>query len=266
MNIPSVSLRDRLGGHPLRGQVRRVGERGADAYHVHAAANHFLSHGKAADAPGDHDRHLCHGANVLREFQKVRLAGQRTAIASLTCFTRIAIVMSFVRRGLSTQEIPPNTVLVGLSLFLTVFIMEPTLSKLNDQALIPYLNGKMSGIEAIRRGTEIHKSFMLRQTRKHDLALFAHLSQAGPIESPKETPITVLIPAFMISELKTAFVMGFCIYIPFLLVDLVVSTVLMSMGMMMMPPVIISTPFKILLFVLADGWHLVSLSLSQSFG
>jgi flagellar biosynthetic protein FliP len=188
------------------------------------------------------------------------------ALACLTCFTRISIVMSFVRRGLSTQEIPPNTVLIGLSLFLTVFIMEPTLTKLNDQSLLPYLNGDIKGMEAVRRGIEIHKSFMLRQTRKHDLALFAHMSKSGPIQTPKDTPITILIPAFMISELKTAFVMGFCIYIPFLLVDLVVSTVLMSMGMMMMPPVIISTPFKILLFVLADGWHLVSLSLSQSFG
>ncbi|WP_010582253.1 flagellar type III secretion system pore protein FliP [Schlesneria paludicola] len=188
------------------------------------------------------------------------------ALSCLTCFTRIAIVMSFVRRGLSTQEIPPNTVLIGLSLFLTIFIMEPTLTKLNDKSVLPYLNGELTGIEAIRRGIEIHKGFMLRQTRKHDLALFAHMSKSGPIQTPQDTPISVLIPAFIISELKTAFVMGFCIYIPFLLVDLVVSTVLMSMGMMMMPPVIISTPFKILLFVLADGWHLVSLSLSQSFG
>lgn len=188
------------------------------------------------------------------------------ALSCLTCFTRIAIVMSFVRRGLSTQEIPPNTVLIGLSLFLTIFIMEPTLSKLNEKSVLPYLNGDVTGIEAIRRGIEIHKGFMLRQTRKHDLALFAHMSKSGPIQTPQDTPISVLIPAFIISELKTAFVMGFCIYIPFLLVDLVVSTVLMSMGMMMMPPVIISTPFKILLFVLADGWHLVSLSLSQSFG
>ena len=188
------------------------------------------------------------------------------ALASLTCFTRIAIVMSFVRRGLSTQEIPPNTVLIGLSLFLTIFIMEPTLSKLNDNAILPYLNGEISGLESFRRGVEIHKGFMLRQTRKHDLALFAQMSRSNPIQTPQDTPISVLIPAFIISELKTAFVMGFCIYIPFLLVDMVVSTVLMSMGMMMMPPVIISTPFKILLFVLADGWHLVCLSLSQSFG
>lgn len=188
------------------------------------------------------------------------------ALSCLTCFTRIAIVMSFVRRGLSTQEIPPNTVLIGLSLFLTLFIMEPTLSKLNDRAILPYLNGRISGLDALRRGVEIHKGFMLRQTRKRDIALFAHMAKAEQIETQNDTPISILIPAFIISELKTAFVMGFCIYIPFLLVDLVISTVLMSMGMMMMPPVIISTPFKILLFVLADGWHLVSMSLSQSFG
>jgi len=144
--------------------------------------------------------------------------------------------------------------------------MEPTLSKLNNQAILPYLNEDISGLEAFRTGAQIQKEFMLRQTRKHDLALFAHMSKSGPIHSPNDTPISVLIPAFMISELKTAFLMGFCIYIPFLLVDLVVSTLLMALGMMMMPPVIVSTPFKILLFVLADGWHLVSMSLNQSFG
>lgn len=187
-------------------------------------------------------------------------------LASLTCFTRIVIVLSFVRRGLSTQEIPPNSVMIGLALFLTVFIMEPTLAKLNERAVLPYLNGKIKGVEAFQTAITVHKGFLLRQTRKHDLALFAHMAKAGPIESPNATPISVLVPAFIISELKTAFLMGFCIYVPFLLVDIVVSTILMSMGMMMMPPVIISTPFKVLLFVLADGWHLVSLSISHSFG
>jgi flagellar biosynthetic protein FliP len=188
------------------------------------------------------------------------------ALACLTCFTRITIVLSFVRRGLSTQEIPPNMVLVGLALFLTVFIMEPTLTRLNTEAVLPYMNKQITGVEAFRRGTAIHKEFMLRQTRKHDLALFVHMSKSERITSPEQTPISVLIPAFIISELKTAFFMGFCIYVPFLLVDIVVATVLMSMGMMMMPPVIVSTPFKVLLFVLADGWHLVALSLNQSFG
>lgn len=188
------------------------------------------------------------------------------ALSCLTCFTRITIVLSFVRRGLSTQEIPPNTVLIGLALFLTVFIMEPTLTRLNTEAVLPYMNQEISNVEAFRRGVEIHKTFMLRQTRKHDLALFLHMSKSGPIATPEQTPISVLIPAFIISELKTAFFMGFCVYIPFLLVDIVVATVLMSMGMMMMPPVIVSTPFKVLLFVLADGWHLVAMSLNQSFG
>ncbi|MDB5342547.1 MAG: flagellar biosynthetic protein FliP [Schlesneria sp.] len=188
------------------------------------------------------------------------------ALSCLTCFTRITIVLSFVRRGLSTQEIPPNTVLIGLALFLTVFIMEPTLTRLNTEAVLPYMNKEITNVEAFRRGVEIHKSFMLRQTRKHDLALFLHMSKSGPIATPEQTPISVLIPAFIISELKTAFFMGFCVYVPFLLVDIVVATVLMSMGMMMMPPVIVSTPFKVLLFVLADGWHLVALSLNQSFG
>lgn len=187
------------------------------------------------------------------------------ALSCLTCFTRITIVLSFVRRGLSTQEIPPNSVLIGLALFLTVFIMEPTLTRLNTEAVLPYMNQKISGVEAFRKGAAIHKEFMLRQTRKHDLALFIHMAKTK-VSTAEETPITVLIPAFIISELKTAFFMGFCIYVPFLLVDIVVATVLMSMGMMMMPPVIVSTPFKVLLFVLADGWHLVALSLNQSFG
>ena len=188
------------------------------------------------------------------------------ALASLTCFTRITIVLSFIRRGMATQEIPPNQVLIGLSLFLTFFIMGPTWERISEEAVLPYLREEASAFSAVQRGMEIQKSFMLRQTRKTDLALFLHLSQAELPQTPSDTPLRVLVPAYMISELKTAFLMGFCIYIPFLLVDLVVATVLMSMGMFMMPPVIISTPFKILLFVLADGWHLISLSLSHSFG
>lgn len=187
------------------------------------------------------------------------------ALACLTCFTRIVIVLSFVRRGMSTQEIPPNSVMMGLALFLTFFIMQPTWNKLSEKAVSPYLSGKISGLDALNRGAAIQKGFLLRQTRKQDLALFLHMSQSGPIAEPKDTPMVALIPAFMISELKTAFLMGFCIYLPFLLVDIVVSTVLMSMGMMMMPPVIISTPFKVLLFVLADGWHLIALAVNQSF-
>jgi flagellar biosynthesis protein FliP len=187
------------------------------------------------------------------------------ALACLTCFTRIVIVLSFVRRGMSTQEIPPNSVLMGLALFLTFFIMQPTWNTMSEKAVSPYLAGKINGLQALQRGAAVQKVFLLRQTRKQDLALFLHLSQAGPIHEPKDTPLVSLVPAFIISELKTAFLMGFCVYLPFLLVDIVVSVVLMSMGMMMMPPVIISTPFKVLLFVLADGWHLIALAVNQSF-
>jgi flagellar biosynthetic protein FliP len=188
------------------------------------------------------------------------------ALVSLTAFTRIIIVMSFVRRALSTQEIPPNSVMIGLSLFLTYFVMGPTFESVHEKAIRPYLAGTLSGSEACEFGAEELRGFMLRHTRKRDLALFLHLADVGPVATPADTPMRVLIPSFVVSELKTAFLMGFCIYVPFLLIDLVVSTVLMSMGMMMMPPVIISTPFKILLFVLVDGWHLIARALSVSFG
>src|SRR5262245_42627619 len=194
------------------------------------------------------------------------LAFAAAALVSLTSFTRIVIVLSFVRRALTTQEIPPNPVIIGLSLFLTLFVMGPTIEQLMSESVTPYLNGEINGAEAYENGTVAMRSFMLRQTRLQDLALFLHMSGSEAPYSPEDTPMRVLIPAFIISELKTAFLMGFCIYVPFLLVDLVVSTVLMSMGMMMMPPVVISTPFKILLFVLADGWHLVTRALSLSFG
>ncbi len=187
------------------------------------------------------------------------------ALVCLTPFTRIVIVLSFVRRAVTSQEIPSNTVLTGLSLFLTLFVMGPTLDDMNKQAITPYLDGKIGGTQAFQGGSAVLHKFMLRQTRKQDLALFIHMSGMEAPQQPSDTPIRVLIPAFVISELKTAFIMGFCIYLPFLLVDLVVSSVLTSLGMMMMPPVIISAPFKILLFVLADGWHLVVRALSLSF-
>jgi flagellar biosynthetic protein FliP len=193
------------------------------------------------------------------------LAFAAAALVSLTSFTRIVIVLSFVRRALTTQEIPPNPVIIGLSLFLTLFVMGPTIEQLTSQAVTPYLNGEISGAEAYDNGVVALRKFMLRQTRRQDLALFLHMSGAEAPYAPEDTPMRALVPAFVISELKTAFLMGFCIFVPFLLVDLVVSTVLMSMGMMMMPPVVISTPFKILLFVLADGWHLIARALSLSF-
>lgn len=188
-----------------------------------------------------------------------------SALVCLTAFTRIVIVMSMVRRALSTNEIPPTPVLLGLSMFLTFFVMGPTLDRINEAAVQPYVAKEMSAPQAVVIGMSELQRFMLSQTRKQELALFIKLGKVGPVRTREETPLRVLIPAFITSELKTAFIMGFCIYIPFIVIDLVVSTVLMSLGMMMMPPVTISTPFKILLFVLVDGWQLVARALSSSF-
>ncbi|HKI31549.1 MAG TPA: flagellar type III secretion system pore protein FliP [Gemmataceae bacterium] len=187
------------------------------------------------------------------------------ALVSLTAFTRIVIVLGFVRRAVTTQEIPPNLVITGLSLFLTLFVMGPTIDDIGAQAVEPYMDGKINGVTAMCRGSDSLHHFMVRQTRRSDLALFLHLAKVTPPDEPKDVPMRVLIPAFVISELKTAFIMGFCIYLPFLLVDLVVASVLTALGIITMPPVIISAPFKILLFVLADGWHLVVRALSLSF-
>lgn len=188
------------------------------------------------------------------------------ALVCLTGFTRIVIVLGFVRRAVTSQDIPPNVVLIGLSFFLTWFVMGPTLETIADRAVSPYLAGEKSGAEAFRLTERTLKDFMLRQTRRQDLGLFLHMSRLEAPERPEDTPLRVLIPAFVISELKTAFIMGFCIYLPFLLIDLVVASVLTSMGMVMMPPVVISAPFKVLLFVVADGWLLVGRALSLSFG
>lgn len=194
------------------------------------------------------------------------------ALISLTAFTRIMIVLSFVRRALSTQEIPPNQVMLGLSLFLTLFVMAPTFETIYNEGVQPYLQAQQ--METPDRDVtfvlsiasrELHE-FMRMHTRKNDLALFVELSETPLSIAVEEIPLKVLIPAFIISELKTSFIMGFCIYIPFLLIDLVISTVLMSLGMMMMPPVVVSTPCKLLLFVLVDGWHMISRALVTSFG
>lgn len=187
------------------------------------------------------------------------------AIMTLTCFPRVIIVLSFVRQGLATQQVPPNTVLTGLALFLTIFIMRPTFQDIESKAIQPYVNKQITGGEAIRLGADSLKQFMLRHTRKSDLALFLHLSGEKTVPTPADTPFLTLVPSFVISELKTAFVMGFCIFLPFLMVDLVVSSVLTSMGMVMMPPATIAAPFKILLFVLADGWHLISHAIAASY-
>ena len=184
---------------------------------------------------------------------------------TVTGFTRILIVLGFIRSGLGTPAAPPNQVLVGIALFLTIFVMAPTFTQIKDDAFEPLQEGKISQTQAIKRAEAPLRTFMFKQTRTKDLALFAKL---GKLESPKtraDVPTYVLIPAFIISELKTAFQIGFMIFLPFLIIDLVVSSVLMSMGMMMLPPIFISLPFKILLFVLVDGWSLVTQSLVQSF-
>lgn len=187
-------------------------------------------------------------------------------LVCVTGFTRIVIVLSFARRAVTSQDIPPNHVITGLALFLTLFVMAPTWDQLDEHAISPYLKEQITGPAAMEKGTTVMKRFMLKHTRRQDLALFIHMAKITPPDEPEQTPVRVLVPAFVISELKTAFIMGFCIFLPFLLVDLVVASVLTSMGMVMMPPVVVSAPFKILLFVLADGWHLVAHALGASFG
>ncbi|MFN8548483.1 MAG: flagellar type III secretion system pore protein FliP [Candidatus Eisenbacteria bacterium] len=182
-----------------------------------------------------------------------------------TSFARIVVVLSFLRQAMSTPQLPPNQVLVSLALFLTLFTMAPTLSQVNTAAVQPYLEGKATTVDALKAGSAPLRDFMLRQTREKDLALFVQLAKAPRPEKPSDLPLTIVTPAFMISELKTAFQIGFMLYLPFLIIDLVVASVLMSMGMLMLPPAMISLPFKILLFVLVDGWNLVTRSLVASF-
>lgn len=193
------------------------------------------------------------------------LAFLSTALVTLTAFTRIVIVLSFVRRALSTQEIPPTPVILGMALFLTFFVMGPTLETIEQRAVRPYVDDEIAGSEAVTEATTALRTFMLQNTRKDDLLTFIKLAKVNSIATPEETPLRILVPAFVTSELKTAFIMGFCLYIPFLLIDLVIAVVLMSLGMMMMPPVVVSTPFKLLLFVLVDGWQLVVQGLTASF-
>ncbi|OIO82795.1 MAG: flagellar biosynthetic protein FliP [Gallionellaceae bacterium CG1_02_56_997] len=183
----------------------------------------------------------------------------------MTSFTRIIIVLSLLRSALGTPASPPNQVLIGLSLFLTFFVMSPVLDKIYTEAYLPYSESKIELQQAAEIGIVPLKAFMLRQTREADLALFVKISNSEPIQSADEVPLRLLVPAYVTSELKTAFQIGFVVFIPFLIIDMVVASVLMSMGMMMLSPTIISLPFKIMLFVLADGWNLLLGSLSQSF-
>lgn len=182
-----------------------------------------------------------------------------------TSFTRIVVVLGFVRRALSTQEVPPTQVLIGLSLFLTFFVMAPTWNTIYKDSLRPYFDSQITIQEAFRKAEEPVRGFLFKNTRKNDLALFVKLARVERPRTMDDVPTYVLIPSFIISELQTAFLIGFIIYIPFLIIDMVVSSVLLSMGMMMLPPVIVSLPFKIILFVLVDGWNLIIGSLVRSF-
>jgi len=188
------------------------------------------------------------------------------ALLMMTSFTRIVIVLSLLRQAMGTQTSPPNQVVVGLSLFLTFFIMSPTLDKIYTDAYLPLSENRITFLQAVDRGVIPLRQFMLKQTRESDIGLFARLANVTKLESPDDIPMRVLIPSFVTSELKTAFQIGFIIFIPFLIIDMVVASVLMSMGMMMMSPVMVALPFKLMLFVLVDGWHLLLGSLVQSFG
>ncbi len=187
------------------------------------------------------------------------------ALLMMTGFTRIIIVLSLLRQALGTQSAPPNQVMIGLALFLTFFVMSPVIDKIYTDAYQPLAENRITMQQAMDKGAEPLKAFMMKQTRESDLALFVKMAQVEKIETPEQVPLRVLVPAFMTSELKTAFQIGFAIFIPFLIIDMVVASVLMAMGMMMVSPAIVSLPFKLMLFVLVDGWQLLLGSLVQSF-
>lgn len=186
-------------------------------------------------------------------------------LVMMTSFTRIIVVLSFLRTAIGIQQTPPNTVIISLALFLTFFIMAPTLQSAYEQGVVPLINEEIDEMQAFDAAVEPFRQFMLKHVREQDLNMFVELS-GTKIESPADTPLHVLIPSFMISELRRAFEIGFMLFMPFLIIDMVTASILMSMGMMMLPPVMISLPFKIIFFVLVDGWHLIAGSLIQSFG
>ncbi len=187
------------------------------------------------------------------------------ALLMMTCFTRIIIVLGLLRSAIGTPSAPPNQVLLGLALFLTFFVMSPVFNTIYDQAYLPLSENKITMQAALEKGAQPLRTFMLRQTREADLALFARLANEPPLDGPEAVTMRILVPAYVTSELKTAFQIGFTIFIPFLIIDLVVASVLMALGMMMVPPATISLPFKLMLFVLVDGWQLLLSSLAQSF-
>lgn len=223
------------------------------------AAIHFAETVESLQEPGKL-------APVLRiAFTLTLLTLLPSILLTMTSFTRIIIVFSFVRRAMTLQTLPPNQILVGLSLFLTYFIMSPTIDRINEEALQPMLKQELSEVDAMKRAGGVMHEFMRRYTRKKDIALFVNISGIEAPKSAAEVPMRILLPAFVTSELKTAFQMGFIIFLPFLVIDIVVAVVLTAMGMFMLPPPMISIPFKILLFVLVDGWGLIIQSLALSF-
>ncbi len=210
------------------------------------------------------------GSSVNRIIQLVALITilslAPSILVMLTSFTRIIVVLSFLRSALGIQQTPPNSVLISLALFLTAFIMMPTLQQIYDTAIQPLIAEEIGQMDAVDKATGPVRNFMLDHVREQDLKLFMDIAQTGPVATPEETPLRSLIPAFMISELRRAFEIGFLLFLPFIIIDMVVASILMSMGMMMLPPIIISLPFKLIFFVLVDGWYLVAGSLVQSYG
>lgn len=187
-------------------------------------------------------------------------------VLGMSAFTRIIIVLSILRQALGTQQTPPNQVLIALALFLTFFVMQPTLSTLYDETLNPYLEGQLDAETALAQGGDVVKQWMVGNTRQNDLLMFSDLAGSGPYATPQDVPFSVLLPAFMTSELKTAFQIGFLLFLPFLVIDMVIASILMALGMMMLSPMLVSLPFKLLLFVLVDGWALTIGSLAATYG
>ena len=205
------------------------------------------------------------GLSIKILFMLTILSLAPSILIMMTSFTRIIIVFHFLRAALATQSAPSNQILVGLALFMTFFIMQPVLNEVNENALQPYINEEITQDEALTRAVQPVRAFMLKQTRQKDLGLFVSLRQDDRPQSLEDISFTTVIPAFIISELKTAFQIGFLLYLPMLLIDMIVASILLSMGMMMLPPIMISMPFKILLFVLVDGWYLIVESLVKGF-
>lgn len=223
-----------------------------------------ISDGEALDITFNGDSATLAGTlKILLVLTAISLAP--SILIMLTSFTRIIIVLHFTRTALATQTAPPNQVIVGLALFLTLFIMAPTFSQINEQAIQPFDAGEITQEQAIEAGTKPLRDFMYKQTQAKDIKLFMDIAELEPVESADDIPFRVLVPSFILSELRTAFIIGFLIYIPFIVIDMVVASTLMSMGMMMLPPTTISMPFKILLFILADGWNLIIGNLVKTF-